>query len=240
MGMKRNEDLEKALSSVLNEYSNRITIGNEEIASLHQQLSTTNKQHSKQIEEMRKMYEQKIHELQQTQSNQYQKEVNELIDTLTQSRGTFQEKILSLTKEMNDAQTSHHRDMIKMTQYNQTLTESLAEKTMLVEDLKREKFEAANTKKKRVNLIRDRTDLDIDDEEEWFYSKGDQPKTKKTRSFKPPMEEYNGGFDDDQVISRSRSEHGANYTNKVSNGSSNSKLQKMYQRAQKSKGHGQR
>ena len=62
--LKRNEDLEKALGSVLSEYSNRITVGNEEISSLHQQLSVTNKLHSKQIEEMRKLYEQKINELQ--------------------------------------------------------------------------------------------------------------------------------------------------------------------------------
>ena len=62
--MKRNEDLENALSSVLNEYSNRITVGNEEIASLHEQLSVTNKQHSKQIQELRAMYEKKIHQLQ--------------------------------------------------------------------------------------------------------------------------------------------------------------------------------
>ena len=62
--MKRNEDLENALSSVLNEYSNRITVGNEEIASLHEQLSITNKQHSKQIQELRAMYEKKIAQLQ--------------------------------------------------------------------------------------------------------------------------------------------------------------------------------
>ena len=58
--MKRNEDLEAALSSVLNEYSNRITVGNEEIASLHKQLAVTNKQHSKQINELRAMYERKL------------------------------------------------------------------------------------------------------------------------------------------------------------------------------------
>ena len=182
--------------------------------------------------------------------------MNELIDTLTKSRGTFQEKILSLTKEMNDAQTSHHRDMIKMTQYNQTLTESLAEKTMLVEDLKKEKFEAMN-KKKKMNLVRNRTDLDIDDDEEFFYAqamttdrKTSMDKSvKRTRSFKP--EQYNtqsNGYDvssmENTMSGRSRNMNSAggghNYANNVSHGTSNSKLQKMYQRAQKNKSHGQR
>merc|ERR1712087_834766 len=58
--MHRNEELETALSSVLNEYSTRIEVSNGEIASLHQQLSSTNQQHSKQIAELRQIYEGKI------------------------------------------------------------------------------------------------------------------------------------------------------------------------------------
>merc|ERR1711933_663503 len=112
-------------------------------------------------------------------------------DTLSTSRGQFQEKILSLTEEMNNAQTAHHREIIKMTQYNQTLTESLAQKTIMVEDLKKEKFESQK-KGKKINLIRERGELDIDDEEEFFYvSSATQTKmnmdkqAKRTRSFKP-------------------------------------------------------
>merc|ERR1712176_1137448 len=116
-------------------------------------------QHSKQIEQMRTMYEQKIESL--------------------------QEKILSLTKEMNDAQTQHHHEMIKMTQYNQTLTESLAEKTLLVEDLKKQKFESSRKKQKKIELIRNRTELDIDDDEEYFYSKSQT----QTQQHSPPKEQ---------------------------------------------------
>ena len=76
--MKRNEDLENALSSVLNEYSNRITVGNEEIASLHEQLSITNKQHSKQIQELRAMYEKKIAQLQVHSIRKFAKKTNNI------------------------------------------------------------------------------------------------------------------------------------------------------------------
>eukprot|EP01084_Bolivina_argentea_P083156 150576_1 len=142
--MKRNDDLEIALQSVLNEYTNRLNVGNNEITSLHKQLSLTNKQHSKQIQELKNMYENKIQELQKTQDNQYKQEVIKLIDSLSSSRNDFQKQIIALTQEMSDAQTNHHKEMLTITQYNQTLTESLQEKTLLVEQLKQIKNQNEN------------------------------------------------------------------------------------------------
>jgi len=189
--MKRNEDLENALSSVLNEYSNRITVGNEEIASLHEQLSITNKQHSKQIQELRAMYEKKIAQLQKSQDNQYKEEVSQLIDTLATSRTDFQKQITALTQEMSEAQTNHHREMLTLTQYNQTLTEALAEKTLLVEELK---SKSATNKPQAIKLTlrKLRTTLDIDDDEEYFYSNKSYKNGLNIDSNKQQLSAYNG------------------------------------------------
>ena len=62
--IKRNKELENALSSVLTEYSNRINSSNDEINNLHTQLSNQNNLHQKQLKELRNMYDDKIKQLQ--------------------------------------------------------------------------------------------------------------------------------------------------------------------------------
>ena len=81
------------------------------------------------------------------------------------SRIDFQKQNAALTQEMSEAQTNHHREMLKLTQYNQTLTEALAERTLLVEELKTK----ANKHKPSAILRKQRTMLDIDVDEEFFY-----------------------------------------------------------------------
>ena len=62
--MRKNDELEKALTSVLTEYSNKINMSNDEIANLHAKLSQQNGEHQQQLRELRAMYETKINELQ--------------------------------------------------------------------------------------------------------------------------------------------------------------------------------
>jgi len=162
--IQRNDELEHSLSSVLAEYSGKIDGSNQEIIRLHQDLKVTNERHSEQLAQMKQIYEAKIKELQQTESSQYKEEVSQLIDTLSTSRADFQNQIVSLTREMSDAQTNHHREMLKITYHNQTLSESLAEKTKMLESMK-QKHKSAAAKMKQ-SLKRRRTKLDIDDDDE--------------------------------------------------------------------------
>mmetsp|Transcript_9643 Transcript_9643/g.15522 ORF Transcript_9643/g.15522 Transcript_9643/m.15522 type:complete len:445 (+) Transcript_9643:33-1367(+) len=231
--MKRNTDLESALSSVLNEYSNRITTGNEEIASLHEQLSVTNQQHTRQLEELRAMYEKKISELQKSTDSQYKEEVSQLIDSLTASRNDFQQQIMGLTHEMSEAQTSHHQEMLKLTEYNQALTDQLQKKTLLVEDLKKKQQENALSKL-QTSMRKTRTALDIDDEEEFYYFKHptsrDSSPTANGLSIDPrsqTLSAYNGGSKKTRTFTPSKysrdnspmQRHNGNESNNSSNNS---------------------
>jgi len=59
----RSAELEGSLSQVLQEYSKRVNSSNEEINSLHTQLSKQNGLHQQQLREIRLMYETKINEM---------------------------------------------------------------------------------------------------------------------------------------------------------------------------------
>eukprot|EP01083_Nonionella_stella_P086316 239759_1 len=183
--MKRNEDLETALSSVLNEYSNRINSGNKEISSLHQQLSHTNKQHAKQVQELRAMYESKIADLQSIHDNNYKEEVSKLIESLSSSRSDFQKQIVALTQEMSISADVHREEMLTLTKHIQTLTE---EKQRLVKELQNRPHD----KKPKARLKKARTRLDIDDEEEFFYTKYNANTTALTIDPNKDANLYNG------------------------------------------------
>merc|ERR1712130_1099675 len=134
--IRRNQELESALSNVLSEYSERIDKSNRDIFDLHEKLRNSNEQHDKQMNDLKSIYESKIKDLQQTESSQYKREVSDLIDTLTTARADFQNQIVSLTKEMNEAQTNHHREMVELQVHSQKQSEQLVEKTKQVEELK--------------------------------------------------------------------------------------------------------
>eukprot|EP01084_Bolivina_argentea_P178560 308629_1 len=203
--MKRNGDLENALSSVLNEYSNRITVGNKEISSLHKQLQQQNKIHTHQLKELREMYEKKINTMQQSSDSQYKEEVNKLIDTLDHSRIEYAKQFEEITNDMSEQQTNHHREMISLTEYNQTLTNALKEKTILIEELKNRKFRDKKDLKQSLTVIR--TQIDIDDEDEFMYS----PTPTPTPSPKP---QYKNGQNNINVDSKANTVKNSNYTKK--------------------------
>merc|ERR1712154_348289 len=178
----------------------------------------------------------------------YKEEVVQLIDSLSSSRNDFQKQIAALTQDMSEAQTNHHREMLTLTQYNQTLTEALAEKTLLVEDLKKKQYE---NKTNQTKMQRTRTVLDIDDEEEFFYSQPSHSlhvdskspsipsQSKKNRSFTPSQYTSSGNNKNGQYQPQTqRTNNIPNFSK--SNGSSStsssskSALQAKYAQYQKS------
>ena len=137
------------------------------------------------------------------------------------SRTDFQKQITALTQEMSDAQTNHHREMLTLTQYNQTLTEALAEKTLLVEELK---SKSATNKPQAIKLTlrKLRTTLDIDDDEEYFYSNKSYKNGLNIDSNKQQLSAYNGS-------KKTRTFTPSNYTSSSSSNNNGHQHQHQHQ-----------
>ena len=110
--------------------------------------------------------------MENTQSNnedEYKEEVSKLLDTLASSRGDFKKQIDSITRDMTMTQQTHHRKIMRLMSEKQVFEEEASKWRKLYKEVASERESVLDKVIDSLDCLRG--ELDIDDEEEYFYIK---------------------------------------------------------------------
>ncbi|ETO15377.1 chromosome assembly protein, partial [Reticulomyxa filosa] len=132
--IKKYDDLQNILQSVLTDYSQKINISNAQIKDLNEQMLQQTSDHQKQVQDLKMMYEKELINLKlkcivcdKSKDEAYKQEIHELVQTLSEVRNNFRIQIEDLAKQMQTNQKSHEIEALQLSGTIQELTTDLQE-----------------------------------------------------------------------------------------------------------------